>query len=489
MKKEFFSESNYNSLVKNYYLLPFKFEKINDKKEILVNEVGDYIICDAGTADKIINRKIDIESNFYGELISNYFISEEPIPLLLDLLATRYRTKKSFLDHFTGLHIFVMTLRCNHLCHYCQVSRKNENSKINDMSYEDLNFSIDLMFKSPSKWITMEFQGGEPLLVFEKIEYAIERTNKINKKFNKNISYVICTNLTLVNDHILTYCLKNEILISTSLDGPKEIHDENRLKANGPSYDSVVEAINYTKKHIPFDRISALMTTTRMALDHPKEIVDSYIENGFDHIFLRAISPYGFAAKNKNKNEYETKKFIEFFKSALDYIISLNNNGTYFVEDYTTLILKKILTPFPIGFVDLQSPSGLINGVVVYNYDGFVYASDEARMLAENGDFTFRLGKITDDYNDLFYGEKAIEISNNGSLETLPGCSECAFQVYCGADPIRNHVSTGDMVGYRPTSNHCLKNKSIISHIFSLIQENKNNENEIFRSWVSNNNN
>ncbi|RXP46858.1 His-Xaa-Ser system radical SAM maturase HxsB [Lutibacter sp. HS1-25] len=467
-----------------YYLLPFRFERINQEKEILINEVGDYLICDIGTASKIVNRQIDVKSNFFGELISNYFISKEPIPALLNLLANRYRTKKSFIDNFTGLHIFVLTLRCNHLCHYCQVSRKNEKNELFDMQYENIDLSINLMFKTPSVAITMEFQGGEPLLVFNKIKYSIERVKKLNKIHNKKINYVICTNLTLVNDEILTYCLDNDILISTSLDGPKNIHDENRLRSNGPSYESVVNALNFAKKRIPLDRISALMTTTRMALNHPKEIIDSYIENGFNHIFLRAISPYGFAAKNKNKNEYETEKFVEFFKIALDYIIKLNNEGVYFVEDYTALILKKILTPFPIGFVDLQSPSGLINGVVVYNYDGYVYASDEARMLAESGDYSFRLGKISDNYNDLFYGEKAKEISENGSLEALPGCSECAFQVYCGADPIRNYVSQGDTVGYRPTSNHCFKNKSIISHIINLINDGRNNENEIFRSWI-----
>jgi hypothetical protein len=32
---------------------------------------------------------------------------------LLDVLATKYRTKRSFLDGFTKLHIFVTTLRWN----------------------------------------------------------------------------------------------------------------------------------------------------------------------------------------------------------------------------------------------------------------------------------------------------------------------------------------------------------------------------------------
>jgi len=40
----------------------------------------------------------------------------------------------------------------------------------------------------------------------------------------------------------------------------------------------------------------------------------------------------------------------------------------------------------------MQSPAGEAWSVLVYNYDGDVYASDESRMLAEMRDWTFRSG-------------------------------------------------------------------------------------------------
>jgi hypothetical protein len=41
------------------------------------------------------------------------------------LLATKYRTKKAFLDGFTSLHIFVVSLRCEHSCSVsCARSRR-----------------------------------------------------------------------------------------------------------------------------------------------------------------------------------------------------------------------------------------------------------------------------------------------------------------------------------------------------------------------------
>jgi len=225
------------------------------------------------------------------------------------------------------------------------------------------------------------------------------------------------------------------------------------------------------------------MTTTKLTLDYPIEIVDDYIKQGFMNIFLRPISPYGFAIKSPKKNQYEATAFLKFYKKAFNYIINKNLNGLRVVEDYSTIILTKILTPFSTGYVDLQSPAGLISSVVVYNYDGKVYASDESRMLAEMNDYTFQLGHVSDSYLNIFNGKKAKEISKYSTNESLPGCSECGFQTYCGADPVQNHASQGNMVGHRPTSGFCTRNMEIIRFLFEKLLDEPQLEN-IFDSWI-----
>jgi hypothetical protein len=37
------------------------------------------------------------------------------------------------------------------------------------------------------------------------------------------------------------------------------------------------------------------MTTTEASLDRAREIIDCYLELGLTNIFLRPLSPYGFA--------------------------------------------------------------------------------------------------------------------------------------------------------------------------------------------------
>ena len=464
-----------------YYLLPFHFQPIGGK-EILTNDLGDYLVLSRGSVQRIVNREISPEEDLYKDLLASFFISETPVPHLLDNMATRLATRKSFLDGFTALHIFVMTLRCNQNCIYCQASSRDSSLKGCDMKEADLMTAVDLMFRSPAKHLTMEFQGGEPTLVSDLIQKGILYAEQKNHAECRQMTYVICSNSVNVSDGFLDFCKQYNVVFSTSLDGPEFLHNHNRGKID--SYKKVISGIAKVRAALGTDKVSALMTTSEESLRYPREIIDAYIENGLHSVFLRALNPYGLARENNDWPAY-FDAFVDFYKQALEYILELNKQGEGFVEEFTALILRKILTPFPIGFVDLQTPAGIINGVIVYNYDGYVYASDESRMLAENKDFTFRLGKISDEYEDLFYGRKAQELSRIWSTECIAGCSECAYQNICGADPVRNYSTQGDAYGYRPDSTICRKNKAIIEYIFKLLDERTEEVLPIFMNWIS----
>ncbi len=465
--------------MKKYALLPFNFTKLSGK-EVLVNELGDMLITPIGTTQKIVDHTLDDEE-LCKSLVSNFFISEELLPSLLDIYASRLRLKKSFLDDRTALHIFVLTLRCNQNCVYCQASSREEGSIHCSMSNEMMEASVKLMFRSPSPCLTMEFQGGEPSLEPKLIRYGIEKAEEINQQEGRELSYVLCTNCRSLSDELLELCKQYHVLISTSLDGPSFIHNKNRGRED--SYEKTMTGIQKAREVLGHEAVSALMTTSELALDYPKEIVDEYVKDGFTDIFLRALNPYGLATENDNWERYN-ERFVDFYKEAFDYIIELNKQGTFFREVYASIILRKMLTPYTTGFVDLQSPAGTVNSVLIYNYDGYVYASDESRMLAENGDFTFRLGKISDEYEDIVYGEKVRKIGKIWANEALAGCSDCPVKAFCGADPVRHHSTQGDMYGFRPSSFVCKKNKAIIEHLISLIIERKDEVMPIFKSWL-----
>jgi len=455
---------------------------------LIVNEAGEYLFISKQDFIKLNTFQLKPKSQTFLNLKSKHIVTDSNLALPIYLLATKYRTKKSFLDDFTALHIFIITLRCNQKCRYCQASSENESFYEYDMNLKTAKKSVDLVFKSPSPVIKIEFQGGEPLLNFEIVKFIVKYAEKLNKKHKKNLEFVLCTNLVAISDNILDFLAKHKILISTSLDGPQEIHDANRILRGGSgTYKIVTKNIKKAQSVLGIQNVAALMVTTKISLNYMKEIIDEYIKNGFASIFIRSLSPFGRASKKEKELGYNIDLFFQSYKKALKYIIKLNIEGTHFSEVYATIVLSRILTPFPTGFVDLQSPAGVGIGCAIYNYNGNVFVSDEARMLAKMGDKKFLMGNVhKHNYEEIFLGRVIRETIEASCVESLPQCSECAFQLFCGADPVRNYYLQGDCVGHRSTSEFHQKNYLVIKYLMELIRQNNPDVMNVFWSWITN---
>jgi len=470
-----------------YLISPFTFSRMPAKQLLLVNQAGEFIFISSEDFNSFINGSLNTEGQIFLDLKSKHFVTDTDKETAIDLLATKLRTRKGFLRNFTALHMVVVTTRCNFCCDYCHASSTSPEQKSGDMSLDTAKKVVNMIFRSPSPTIKIEFQGGEPILNWNVVRKIVEHAESLNRQVQKGLEFVLCTNLTLVDESILKFLKKHQVMISTSLDGPKELHDAHRICRNGESgYELFKKKLELTRNFIGRDRCSALLSVTKSNINRLGEVVNEYLDLGFDGIFLRALNPYGRAKSGWEKIGYSTEAFLRAYKDTTDYIIQLNLKGKTFVEFYAALLLQRILTPFSTGFMDLQSPSGAGISGAIYDYDGEVYPSDESRMLAKIGDRKFSMGNVNKDkYEDIFNGSMIHKIVQNSCVETLPGCASCVFQMYCGADPIRNYVETGDIVGHRPTSDFCKKNKGIIEYLFEKLRRNDDGVMDVFFSWVT----
>jgi uncharacterized protein len=465
-----------------YALLPFRFLRLDNDRYISTNFVGEYLILSNEDLTSLVRHSLKPEAAIYDELKSKHFLIDSDSNVALDLLACKYRTKHSMLSQLTSLFLFVVTLRCEHSCPYCQVSRQSQNREAYDMQRDDAERAIDFVFASPAHVIKIEFQGGEPLLNFDLIRWIVNRVHERNVA--KDISFVITTNLALVSSEVLDFCREHDILISTSLDGPRELHNANRPRPGNDSFERTVKAIATVRETLGSDRIAALMTTTRLSLSQPEAIIDEYVRHGFSSIFLRSLSPFGFAVKTGAIGSYTVDEWLTFYKRSLAYILRLNQEGTPFREEYAALLLRKILTPFPTGYVDLQSPAGMGISCIAFNYDGSIYASDEARMLAEMKDDTFCLGHLaTDSFETVISSDRLIELLSQTLTESVPMCADCGIQPYCGSDPVYHYATQGDPVGMKPLSGFCHKNMEIVKLLIRLLEDD-DSAGGILRSWA-----
>jgi len=470
----------------NYHILPFNHHKLNDFY-VITNDIGEFAFLDENVFKDFIQNRLSNTSDKFYELESRFFVSKESInDELIDNYAIRLRTKKQFIFESTSLHMIILTLRCNQSCKYCHASASSQdnNSDI-DLDIETAQKTVDFILSSPSEYLKIEFQGGEPTLNFETIKYIVQYTNQ-TKPSDKFIEYVICSNLFDLPNEQINFYIENNIAISTSLDGPKDIHDSCRVSNNNEgTYENILKNIQILRTNNT--EPSALLTVTGNNIDKLKDVIMHYIAAGFKSIFIRSLNPYGKAEENKFVSQYSGEDFITNYISALEYIIELNRKGTDFTEEYASILLSRILTPFSSGFVDLQSPTGAAICGLIYDTAGNIFASDESRMIYRmSSDDKLLLGNIYNDTREsIFTSTKIEDLLNNSIIESEPHCAWCAYQPYCGSDPVRSYFETGHLHRNQSKSFLCKKNKALFNFIFSKLKSNDPFIIDLFHAWAT----
>lgn len=412
----------------------------------------------------------------------------------LEALAARLRRKKEFLGRGPHLHIVLTTLRCNQSCRYCHASRTTMDRVDTDMRIETARQAVDLALQSPSPYVNFEFQGGEPTVNFPVVQEVVHASREKNRDRGKILEHSIVTNMTAMTEEKAEWLLRNRVLVCTSLDGPRDLHDWNRSwNGHASAYDDVVRWIRYfQRRHAELGRdprawpVTAIMTATRRSFAHDKAIVDLYVELGLKRIHLRPLNPYGFALPSAKAIGYATAEYLDFYARCLDYLIELNRRGVEIVETMASIFLVKMLTPDDPNYVDVRSPAGQGLGALAYNYDGRIFPSDEGRMVAAMGDGIFQIGTLGETTYDEVMSHPTVRALAMASIQdSLPACHTCWAKPYCGIDPIDNYMVSGDIFGSRPLSPNHEEYYGIASLLFERLAADRTGEVEaIFRRWT-----
>jgi len=464
----------------------FRFKRLNGHY-LLTNDLGNHCLLDPIAFKDFLKGDIEgTRPSKNEELLNAGFIRNR---LDLNGLSSRYSEKYAFLNQGPSLHIVVTTLRCDHSCLYCQAGSKSLAAKGFDMDISVARKVVDTIFESTSPVITIEFQGGEPLVNFETVKYIIEYALSKNKKAGKKLSFSLVSNLTFMTKERLKFFMENNVIICSSLDGPASLHDKNRICAKNNSYKNTVKwlkaIINEISRNKKYKgKTNALVTITKSSLKFPREIVDEYVRLGLEGVHLRPINPFGVGKSKWRKIGFSGKEFFNFYKKALDHIITLNLKGKDFYERTAKIFLTKILTDKDLNFLDLRSPCGAGIGQLAYNFNGDVYTCDEARMLSAAGDESFRLGNVFEDgYAGLINNDIVKTTCVASCLDGLPACSKCVYKPYCGVCPIYNYVVEGNIFSSMLHNERCKTNMLILDYLFELMQDLKTKS--IFYKWVS----
>lgn len=458
----------------------FNFKKIGDSY-LITNDFGQYEFLNQAEFRRLVSGTVLPGTKLAQRLLNRHFLYEESDLEFSGRMRDELLFRKQYAAHAAGLHIFVVTTACNCRCVYCQANSGAHHTPLY-MTAETAKQAVDLALQSPEHFLNFEFQGGEPLLNFDTIRFIVEYAEK--QKKDHEVEFSLVSNLTLLNDEIIDFLVSHRIAVSTSLDGGKQLHDENRKLVDGTgTFEQVVSAVQRLRDAgVP---VGAIETTTRASLKDPVGVVHAYKNLGFHTIFIRPLTQLGMAGRDFQTIGYTAEEFLSFYSKILDEVIRLNLSGTPMRENHAMFFLKRIFGEY-VNYMELRSPCGGGTGQIAYYPDGKIFTCDEARMLYEMGDDAFCMGDVGSSHAELFQGGVCRTVCSASLLETIPSCSDCVYQPYCGVCPVINYAVSGDVLAKTPRNYRCRIYMGMLDDIFSRLRMGTPEEINILKQWGEN---
>ncbi len=135
---------------------------------------------------------------------------------------------------------------CNLSCTYCYKEDLATPSDGQKMSYETALESIEMLLReSPGQAkYNIVFFGGEPLTHMPLIRKVVAYCESRFAELGARPDFTLTTNATLLTPDLIDWFKQHRFGLTVSMDGPRSLHDRNRLTVGGHgTYDLVSEKV------------------------------------------------------------------------------------------------------------------------------------------------------------------------------------------------------------------------------------------------------
>jgi len=321
--------------------------------------------------------------------------------------------------------------------------------------------------------VTVAWQGGEPTLMgvdfFRKAIAYQEKYRKPGTIFENTLQ----TNGTLLDDEWCEFFKENNYLIGLSLDGPRELHDANRVdKKGGPTFDRVMRGLRILQKHGV--EYNILTTVNRINAAHPLEVYrflrDEVKTTWIQFIpVIERINEDGRTLYQQGTTVSENSVLPEQFGNFLITIFDewvRHDVGKIFVQTFEAAVRSWLNMPTGMCFFSPTCGSGVAlehNGDL-YSCDHFVEPDYLLGNIAENS-----MAELVGSDRQFKFGQD--------KLNTLPKyCLDCEVRFAChGECPKHRFINTPDgepglnylCTGYKAFFTHIDEPLKIIADLFN----------------------
>lgn len=185
---------------------------------------------------------------------------------------------------------------CNLRCQYCfyhDVAENRSQSDYGIMTVETLEVIVRKALEYGDSYVGFAFQGGEPTAAgLDFYRRLLELEAKYNRK-RLRIGNAIQTNGMLVDDNWARFLGENRFLVGLSLDGPKAIHDFNRVDSRGNgSFNRVMKTVNlFDQYHVEYNILTVI---SKLVARHIEQVYRFFTKQGFNYLqFIPCLDGLG----------------------------------------------------------------------------------------------------------------------------------------------------------------------------------------------------
>jgi uncharacterized protein len=336
---------------------------------------------------------------------------------------------------------------CNINCSYCYLPDRRSKTVVSNETLSNLFSEV-----FASGWVrdclSVVWHAGEPMVLPIGFYRDAFRTIDALKPAGVSVNHSFQTNGMLIDDAWCDFLIEADIGIGVSVDGPKHLHDLNRLTRSGRgTFDLTIAGIRRLRRRaVPFHVISVLSSQN---MKSPAEMFDFYLSEGIEEVCFNVEESEGSHVSSAFAQDDVEATFYRFMSEFWRLAAAAPGRLTFIREiDHA---VQQVLRPQDAMTANqLTEPFAVISMDVAGNISTF---SPELVGLknADYGDFL--LGNInTDRLVDLLERPNLAKMQRDIRAGVELCRRHCQYFSVCGGgEPINKLAENGTFVSTETT--------------------------------------
>jgi uncharacterized protein len=331
---------------------------------------------------------------------------------------------------------------CNIDCRYCYLPQRNVKTV---MALETIVATFRKIFSSgwSSSHLTVIWHAGEPLVLPVAYYQAAFEAIEALRPPALQLRHAIQTNGMLLSQDWCDFIKAWRIGVGVSIDGPRELHDANRVtRAGKGTFDRTLAGIRLLRQeHVPFHVISVL---SEKSMESPEELLDFYISEGIDDICFNVEESEGNHTSSLLSGRNPTERFRHFLNRF--WTLSRQSSQIKFIREIDGMI-SRIFRP-----EGTSVDNGQVEPFSMMNIDCHGNVSSFSPEL---------LGYKNAKYNDFILGN--IVSDSLGDMMSSPAMQAMIQDISAGVDMCRKECDYFSVCGGGAPVNKLTENGSFAS--------------------------